>query len=823
MNAPIPIAYTFGNHMHWVDMEWLWGYHVLPGSVRDMLTFCREADVRGNVNFDAVGYERLAVECPEAFFELREAVRSGVVEIVGGSYGQPYGGLHGAESNIRQRTFGIRTILRLFGVRPVTFWEEEFDFFPQLPQMLCGSGFSGGALFFQWTWHTPEMPIETTPTVFWEAPDGSRLRCVTRNRLNLHQWPEDMQILMDQLADGLADGSTGLPIVLQWLELMPSPDWMCRSELLLPKARALLADSRFEFVKGTLGDHLRIAKEDVPVRRYRPDEVFHGMTLGKNGDGFRRLSQRCETSLLAAEALATVAARAGRPYPQWDVYPTWELEEAWRELMIAQHHDNDECEGLCRAVGEISYRKSLALAQGILDRTVTALANRIEGDPNGVIAFNPLGWPLSASSHHPVTGQPIYLDGIPAFGWKAFGPHQLATNPGHWEVTDLGVFGNRNGLEVHVDPQGRITRFRCNHWSEEYIEVGSSLLHFWSIENGSRVDYQFESMEVEQGGSALTVRFQHPEQGGLRVDLRFTEEVCALDVTITAGSLPRMDPGMNAGLRTCFTMAGGIEQIVTDSPYAFHSVEGGGPFRKKYPTGDWMTSPQWFEQIEGSIHSLHSVDLLLPNRGMFIVHDGSQQWFRKGDCVECLLTSYDPWDEQYWVNRFQARFRLIPHHQLSNSERYRLVRSFLTPCGLGVKTTQTSDLPSEFSFAQVSDGTALLTSIYRETKDRGEHLPDYAPRCFEGDYPIFARLVEFDGNGGTVSVQFFDEVASAARVDLLGEASSEVVQIDHSTVTTEVKPNQIATLALDVPALRKKARNLDAHREVWATVHRTEE
>jgi alpha-mannosidase len=29
--------YTFGNHFHWVDMQWLWGYGVLGDSVRDML------------------------------------------------------------------------------------------------------------------------------------------------------------------------------------------------------------------------------------------------------------------------------------------------------------------------------------------------------------------------------------------------------------------------------------------------------------------------------------------------------------------------------------------------------------------------------------------------------------------------------------------------------------------------------------------------------------------------------------------------------------------------------------------------------------------
>ena len=40
--VPKPLYYTFGNHMHWVDMQWLWGYGVLPGCVADMLHLCRE-------------------------------------------------------------------------------------------------------------------------------------------------------------------------------------------------------------------------------------------------------------------------------------------------------------------------------------------------------------------------------------------------------------------------------------------------------------------------------------------------------------------------------------------------------------------------------------------------------------------------------------------------------------------------------------------------------------------------------------------------------------------------------------------------------------
>jgi alpha-mannosidase len=103
-----PLYYTFGNHMHWVDMEWPWGYGTLPGSARDMLAFCAATGARGNFNFDGVGYEKLASEAPEALDELRAAVAAGQIEVVGASYGQPYGLFHGGESNVRQRVFGAR-------------------------------------------------------------------------------------------------------------------------------------------------------------------------------------------------------------------------------------------------------------------------------------------------------------------------------------------------------------------------------------------------------------------------------------------------------------------------------------------------------------------------------------------------------------------------------------------------------------------------------------------------------------------------------------------------------------------------------------------
>src|SRR6185503_6799055 len=128
-----------------------------------------------------------------------------------------------------------------------------------------------------------------------------------------------------------------------------------------------MAHPDFEIRFATLSEYLEAARPHAAPRRYTLDHVFHGVSLGKNGDLFRRLSRAGEHNVLAAESISATLGLFGRPYPGWDVYPAWELEEAWRELLAAQHHDNDECEGLCGHVGKRSYERSRGLSQDVLE------------------------------------------------------------------------------------------------------------------------------------------------------------------------------------------------------------------------------------------------------------------------------------------------------------------------------------------------------------------------------------------------------------------------------------------------------------------------
>lgn len=799
----IPLAYTFGNHMHWVDMEWLWGYHVLPGSVRDMIHLCREAGVKGCVNFDGVGYEKLASENPEAFAELRDAVRSGMIEIVGASYGQPYGLFHGGESNIRQRIYGVRAAMRLFGVRPRTFWEEEFDFFPQLPQMLAGCGFTGASLYFQWTWHTPEIPREEVPVILWEGLDGTQLPTATRNRLNLHQWPEDMDILLKELAEGiesakktakalhrasnegmidrddLEDAAITLaegpkPLILQWLELMPSPDWMCRSELILPKLRELLDDPRFAIEHVTLGEYLAANAAGAPVRRYGMDDVWHGMTLGKNGDRMRLESRTAEASLVRIEALAATLSLFGRPYRQWDVYPTWELEEAWRYLLMAQHHDNDECEGLCGHVGLAQYQMAQRMAHNV--RSAQEGLTKRQGQERVV-------WNSHLSENGP-------------FGWV-----QKDDQP----VSELAIVS-----EGKLSAQERRS----------------------PIFEGTMDDARAALQEICPG---VDVEWLN-RQDGSRLSIGVMNEIEGLQAVALSFTLlyDKPKPGLNDSIQLQIKLDREFK-IRTDQAYSIIEVNPTKSWPKKYPSGDWMTSPQWFETVERPFTSYRFVDLVNEDgSGVLILHCICQQWFKDDDGVRCVLSAYDPWDEDFYQPPMQ-HVTFIPHGPLTDAERWRIGNH---RSHAGVAMAANLPLPS-FSPVHVGASNVVATAFYRETEEfSGRGLDTYAGTGM--GYPFVLRLVEMDGIDGDILVTVPGPVAAAFKTNLLGEIEAKLVSepgeasslgstleelgafgIVAETLRLPMRGHEIATLYMDLMPGRKVARDLDAKREVWATVHRT--
>jgi alpha-mannosidase len=798
MSAPKKLYYSFGNHMHWVDMQWLWGYHVLPGSTRDMLDFCRCTGAKGNVNFDCVGYEKMAAEAPEALAELKAAISAGTIEPVGCSYGQPYGLFHGGESNIRQRVYGARTVLRLFGVRPKTFWEEEFDFFPQLPQMLAACGFEGASLYFQWTWHTPEIPHEQTPVIWWEGIDGTRLKTATRNRMNLHQWPEDFQALLDELARGEHERFGDRPLILQWLELMPSPDWMCRSELMIPKLEQLTEDTRFQVYFATLGEYLRETPDDVPVRRYGMHEVWHGMSLGKNGDEMRWESVSAESTILAAEALAAMASLLGRPYAQWDVYPVWELEEAWRELLQAQHHDNDECEGLCGRVGKVSYNRASNLAWHVYQLQLKRLAQTF-------------GTEIAANLPPQITGS-LVPSGLQH--WK----DDEESEQGFAIQDNLYRHDSKYTLEFDANVN-QITEFSFN---------GRSLLEpERAFQTTMRLNGEIQTKRLQDYGN-VSAKANGIHFDGISLWMTPHEELLHLLMHETL-DITRPDPGMNAGKQMHFPVAFQVDRVYADTPYAVDEVQPLPIGLRKYPEGDWMTSPQWFEEVKNSIFASRFIDICSADgRGLLIDCGKPKCWFREGNDFRLLLSMYDPWDEDYFEPSIHI-IRLIPHGPWTHKDRMMATRGPGVQPEIQLNSARQPERPlhpgQTWQPFKLDAKGSLLTALYRESEDfSGRDLQNYAGRGM--GYPFVLRIVEFNGEPDECELAILGTVAQAYETNMMGETQDLIepqVVDGKSVLRFSMRPREIKTLYLDIVEGRKVPRDLDAKRDIWATVHRVGE
>jgi alpha-mannosidase len=192
--------------------------------------------------------------------------------------------------------------------------------------------------------------------------------------------------------------------------------------------------------------------------------------------------------------------------------------------------------------------------------------------------------------------------------------------------------------------------------------------------------------------------------------------------------------------------------------------------------------------------------------------------------VQNILSMYDPWDEDYFVDTLNARFRFVPHGKIDHAQRWKLAQEFRRPALVAVCTEGAGVLPGTFSPILCDSSNVVVSAFYRETEENALGLDSYAGAGM--GFPYVLRLVELNGEATTTRIQLPGKIASAYKTNLLGEIVSTLnIQADefYSYIELELRPHEIATIYADIEMGRKMPRNLDAYRFVWAKVHRTDE
>jgi alpha-mannosidase len=287
---------------------------------------------------------------------------------------------------------------------------------------------------------------------------------------------------------------------------------------------------------------------------------------------------------------------------------------------------------------------------------------------------------------------------------------------------------------------------------------------------------------------------------------------------------------MHAALQTTLAVNLPEVRLIHDHPYGVGEIRGEGTYLRKYPTGDWMTSPQVFEEVRNPFTALQFLDFDAGERGLLVLHDGSQAMLRDGDKIYNILSMYDPWDEDHFDGHLSAQMRLVPHGPIAHAQRWRLAQEFTRPLLIARSERPGGDLPTQFGPIWCDTPSVVISAFFRETEESGAKLDRYAGAGM--GYPYVLRLVELDGAATTARLRIAGPVAAAYRTNLLGEiveALAPAVEspsngpLEESQLAISLRPHEIATIYLDLPLGRKMSRDLDSYRSVWATIHRVGE
>ena len=278
-------------------------------------------------------WDTVEVRTPADYARFKAIAADRRVEFTNPSYAQPYCYNISGESIIRQFGYGMRKIRRPFpDVEFVTYSVEEPCFTSCLPQILKLYGFKYASLKCPntcWGGYTAPYGGEL---VNWVGPDGSsiltspRHACEELQKNSVWQttaWGNEKEYLDACIAYGIAH-----PVGMCYQDAgWKYGPWIGSGDSIRNNSVYVTWREYFERVTdGRSSDDYRMPQEDVRVSLMWGSQVL------------QRIAQQVresENKLVMAEKAGVIANLAnGYRYGQAT------LDEGWRTLMLAQHHDS---------------------------------------------------------------------------------------------------------------------------------------------------------------------------------------------------------------------------------------------------------------------------------------------------------------------------------------------------------------------------------------------------------------------------------------------------------------------------------------------------
>src|ERR1035437_3388129 len=404
-----------------IDAAWLWPWtetvDVVKRTFGTALQLMNEYPDYTFSQSSAQFNEWIADKYPPMNEEIKQRIKEGRWEIVGGMWVEPDLNMPDGEAQVRSILVGKRWFQKEYGVDVRIGWNpDSFGYTWQLPQIYKRSGID----YFvtqKTAWNdTNQFPFKL---FWWESPDGSKVLTYfphdyANNNLNPVRLSNDLRIARDHISGltemmdlyGIGDHGGGPTRAI----LDEGVHWM-QSDKVVPKMKFGTAQSYFTGVEAKLvtdpkvWDYDSIAKGytapvspgdgKVAIPTWKSELYFEYhrgvMTTQAN---HKRNMRDSEEQAINAEKFASLAWLEGKPYPG-DA-----LTEAWKKITFNQFHDTAAGSGIGIiykdaqqdydqvrwAMNEVSRQAVKRLAAGINTQVARG------GVP--VLILNPLAWEI---------------------------------------------------------------------------------------------------------------------------------------------------------------------------------------------------------------------------------------------------------------------------------------------------------------------------------------------------------------------------------------------------------------------------------------------
>jgi alpha-mannosidase len=374
-----------------IDAAWLWpwrdGSNLALTTFRSALDRMKETPDFRYTHSSSHHYAWVERADPKMFEEVKERIKEGRWEVVGGWPVEPDCNVPSAESFVRHSLYGKDYFRRAFGLDvEIGFNPDAFGHAAGLPGLLRRAGFKY-YVFMRPQEHELKLPL----LFWWEGPDGSRLLTLRIRR--------GYSMNAERITDGAQNNfAPGFAHAAYFLGVGNHGGGATKEQIrrvIEQRADATLPELRFS----TVADFFAAVEKspalaDLPVVRGELQHHSRGY-YSAYGEG-KQQNRRAERLLMQAETLSVAAA-----LQHGHAYPAQEYRAAWEKVLFNQFHDLLAGTAFQKAYEESRDQLGYAADTAHTNRVeaLESMARRVDTravKEGAVFVFNPLPWPRRA-------------------------------------------------------------------------------------------------------------------------------------------------------------------------------------------------------------------------------------------------------------------------------------------------------------------------------------------------------------------------------------------------------------------------------------------